>query len=97
AEDKAEAVAHSPDEQPALKILNSDGDKIALVMSRNVTSMLNVEYGQENTGPRKRLLIAVGDLRWALSLAQAALRSLVMTGDPQFQEAFDKNWKLATG
>jgi len=36
AEDKAEGLANSPDEQPALKILNADGDKIALVMSRNV-------------------------------------------------------------
>jgi len=97
AEDKAEAVAHSADEQPALKILNSDGDKLALVMSRSVTGMLNAEFGQETTSERKRLLVALGDLRWALSLAQASLRSLMMTGDKQFQDSFDKNWKLTTG
>ncbi len=97
AEDKAEGLANSPDEQPALKILNAEVDKIALVMSRNVTSMLNGEFDQPAENKRKTLLIALGDLRWALSLAQAALRSLIMTGDPQFQKAFDKNWKLAIG
>jgi methyl-accepting chemotaxis protein len=97
AEDKAETIANSPDEQPALKLLNGDGDKIALVMSRNVTSMLNGEFDQPSANDRKRLLIALGDLRWALSLAQASLRSLIMTGDPQFQESFEKNWKLAVG
>jgi len=97
AEDKAEGLANSPDEQPALKMLNGDGDKIALVMSRNITSMLNGEFDQPSANDRKRLLITMGDLRWALSLGQAALRSLIMTGDPQFQETFDKNWKLAVG
>jgi methyl-accepting chemotaxis protein len=97
AQDKAEALANSPDEQPALKLLNTEADKVALVMSRNVTNMMNEEFSQPATNERKVLLIALGDLRWALSLAQAALRSLIMTGDPQFQKAFDKNWTITVG
>jgi methyl-accepting chemotaxis protein len=97
AQDKAEGLANSPDEQPALKMLNTEADKVALVMSRNVTNMMNEEFSQPATNERKVLLIALGDLRWALSLAQAALRSLTMTGDPQFQKAFDKNWTITVG
>ncbi len=94
AQAKAEAVANSPDEQPALKLLNEQGDKIATALLQSVSGMTNEEFSQPPTSERKELLIALADLRWAFSLAQASLRALVMTGDPQFQKQFDKSWRL---
>ncbi|TDQ83995.1 methyl-accepting chemotaxis protein [Dongia mobilis] len=94
AQDAAEAVAHSPDEQPALKLLNQEGDKQITTILKSIAGMMNEELAQPATEERKELLIALSDLRTAFSLAQASLRAFVITGNEVFQKEFDKNWKV---
>ncbi|WP_374307247.1 methyl-accepting chemotaxis protein [Dongia sp.] len=94
AQDKAEQLANSKDEQPALKLLNEQGEKLISTILKGVSGMMNEEFAQPATEERKELLIALSDLRNAFSLAQASLRAMVMTGNEQFQKEFDKNWKV---
>ncbi|WP_374366962.1 methyl-accepting chemotaxis protein [Dongia sp.] len=94
AQDAAEAIANSPDEQPALKMLDEQGNKLITATLKSVAGMMNEEFAQAATEERKELLIALSDLRTAFSLAQASLRALVMTGDEVFQKEFDRNWKV---
>jgi methyl-accepting chemotaxis protein len=94
AQDKAEQLANSKDEQPALKLLNEQGEKLISTILKGVSGMMNEEFAQPATEERKELLIALSDLRNAFSLAQASLRAMVMTGNEQFQKEFDKNWKM---
>jgi methyl-accepting chemotaxis protein len=94
AQDAAEAIAHSPDEQPALKLLNQEGDKQIGTVLKSIAGMMNEELAQPATEERKELLITLSDLRTAFSLAQASLRAFVITGDEGFQKEFDKNWKV---
>lgn len=96
AQDKAEVLANSKDEQPALKMLNEQGEKLISTILKSVSGMMNEEYAQAATEERKELLIALSDLRNAFSLAQASLRAMVMTGDEQFRKEFDKNWKVTS-
>lgn len=94
AQGKAEELANSVDEQPALKMLNEQGEKLISTILKSVSGMMNEEFAQPATEERKELLIALSDLRNAFSLAQASLRAMVMTGNEQFQKEFDKNWKV---
>jgi len=94
AQAKAEALANSKDEQPALKMLNEQGEKLITTILKSVSGMMNEEFAQAATEERKELLIALSDLRNAFSLAQASLRAMVMTGNDQFRKEFDKNWKV---
>ncbi|MBK8161095.1 MAG: HAMP domain-containing protein [Rhodospirillaceae bacterium] len=95
-QDKAELLANSKDEQPALKMLNEQGEKLISTILKSVSGMMNEEFAQPATEERKELLIALSDLRNAFSLAQASLRAMVMTGNEQFQKDFDKNWKVTS-
>ncbi|WP_374381330.1 methyl-accepting chemotaxis protein [Dongia sp.] len=94
AQGKVEALANSQDEQPALKLMNEQGEKLIQTIVKSVSGMMNEEFAQAATEERKELLIALSDLRNAFSLAQASLRALVMTGNEQFQKEFDKNFKV---
>jgi methyl-accepting chemotaxis protein len=80
-QDKAEALANSKDEQPALQMLNEQGEKLISTILKSVSGMMNEEFAQPATEERKELLIALSDLRNAFSLAQASLRAMVMTGN----------------
>lgn len=95
-QDKAEALANSKDEQPALQMLNEQGEKLISTILKSVSGMMNEEFAQPATEERKELLIALSDLRNAFSLAQASLRAMVMTGNEQFRKEFDKNWKVTS-
>jgi methyl-accepting chemotaxis protein len=94
AQEKAEQLANSKDEQPALKLMNEQGEKLISTILKGVSGMMNEEFAQPATEERKELLIALSDLRNAFSLAQSSLRAMVMTGNEQFQKEFDKNWKV---
>ncbi len=95
AQTKAETLANSADEQPALKLMNEQGEKLIQSIVKSVSGMMNEEFAQGATEERKELLIALSDLRNAFSLAQASLRALVLTGNEQFQKDFDKNFKVS--
>ena len=65
AQDKAEAIAHTIDEQPAAKILATEAAPLAKLMLQKATSIIDEEGSIASTDERKSLLIGFADMRGA--------------------------------
>src|SRR5438477_9332703 len=61
AQDKAEAIAHTPDEQPAAKMLATEAAPLAKTMLQTATAIINEESNIASTDARKSLLIGFAD------------------------------------
>jgi len=94
AQDKAEAIAHTPDEQPANKILVTEAAPLAKMMLQNATSIINQESLVPSTDARKSLLIDFADLRGSLAMAIGAIRAYLLTGDSEFKKEYEELWLL---
>ena len=73
AQDKAEAIAHTIDEQPAAKLLATEAAPLAKAMLQSATSIIDEEAGIPSTDARKSLLIGLADMRG--SMAMRSVRS----------------------
>ncbi|MGQ0686738.1 HAMP domain-containing methyl-accepting chemotaxis protein [Bradyrhizobium sp.] len=94
AQDKAEAVAFTPDAYPATKLLVTEAAPRAEAIFAEITRMINEEEGLEATPERKRLLKAMADTRGNFSAATAYLRMYLLSGDKADKEKFDKPFEL---
>jgi methyl-accepting chemotaxis protein len=94
AQDKAEAIAHTVDEQPATKILATEAAPLAKLMLENATSIINQEKNIASTDARKSLLIGFADLRGSLAMAIGALRGYLLTAEPTFKKEYEELWAL---
>ncbi len=75
AQDKAEAIAFTPDALPATKVLLTEAGPRAETIFSEITKMINAEEGLEATSERKRLLKAMADTRGNFAAASAQLRT----------------------
>ncbi|MEH2709865.1 methyl-accepting chemotaxis protein [Bradyrhizobium elkanii] len=94
AQDKAEAVAFTPDAYPATKLLTGEAGPHAEVIFSEITRMINEEEGLEATPDRKRLLKAMADARGNFAAATAQLRMYLLSGDKTDKEKFVRPWEL---
>src|SRR4051812_15196902 len=94
AQDKAEAIAHTIDEQPAAKILATDAAPLAKLMLQKATSIIDEEGKIASTDERKSLLIGFADLRGSMAMAIGAIRAYLLTADLAFKKEFEELWAL---
>jgi methyl-accepting chemotaxis protein len=94
AQDKAEAIAHTIDEQPAAKILATEAAPLAKLMLQKSTSIIDEEGGIASTDARKSLLIDLADMRGSMAMAVGAIRAYLLTGDEAFKTEFAELWAL---
>ena len=94
AQDKAEAIAFTPDAFPATKLLVTEAGPRAETIFSEITRMINEEEGLEATAERKRLLKAMADLRGNFAAATAQLRMHLLSGEKNDKERFFKPWAL---
>jgi methyl-accepting chemotaxis protein len=94
AQDKAEAIAHTLDEQPATKLLATEAAPLAKVMLQKVTSIINEESGIPSTDSRKSLLIGFADMRGSMAMAIGAIRAYLLTADLAFKKEYEELWAL---
>jgi methyl-accepting chemotaxis protein len=92
AQDKAEAIAFTPDAFPATKLLVTEAAPRVEAMFSEITKMINEEEGLEATPERKRLLKTMADVRGNLAAATAQLRMYLLSGDKADRERFAKPW-----
>jgi methyl-accepting chemotaxis protein len=95
AQDKAEAIAHTIDEQPAAKILATEAAPLAKLMLGKATAIIDEEAGIASTDGRKSLLIGFADLRGSTAMAIGAIRAYLLTADPAFKKEFEELWALS--
>src|SRR5665213_1389017 len=94
AQDKAEAIAHTIDEQPAAKILATEAAPLAKLMLQKATSIIDEEGSITSTDARKSLLIGFADMRGSMAMAIGAIRAYLLTADEAFKIEFVELWAL---
>jgi methyl-accepting chemotaxis protein len=94
AQDKAEAIAHTADEQPAAKILATEAAPLAKLMLQKATAIIEEEGGIASTDSRKSLLIGFADMRGSMAMAIGAIRAYLLTADEAFKKEFTELWAL---
>ena len=94
AQDKAEAIAHTLDEQPASKILAMEAAPLAKTILQSVNSIINEESRIPSTDARKSLLIDFADTRGSMAMAVAAIRAYLLTADLNFKKEYEELWAL---
>ena len=94
AQDKAEAIAHTIDEQPAAKILATEAAPLAKLMLQKITAIIDEESNISSTDARKSLLIGFADTRGSMAMAVGAIRAYLLTADPAFKAEFEGLWAL---
>ncbi len=92
AQQQVEDIAHTPDEQPATKLLVEEAAPLAAVIIKAITKIINIEATLEATSERKALLGMMADVRGSMGLALANIRAFLLTGDQKFAEIFKKFW-----
>ena len=94
AQEKAEAIAHTIDEQPAAKILATEAAPLVKLMLKQATSIINEEGNIASTDTRKSLLIDFADMRGSMAMAIGAIRAYLLTADAAFKTEFAELWEL---
>jgi len=92
AQEKVEVIAHTPDEQPATKILANEAAPVASNILRDITAMINEEGQIASSDERKSLLLAMADIRGSMAMSVAAIRAYLLTGDAAFRSEFERLW-----
>ena len=86
AQEKAEAIAHTLDEQPAAKILATEAAPLAREILAQATSIIDHESTIASTDRRKSLLIGFADTRGSMAMAIGAIRGYLLTGNIELQD-----------
>jgi methyl-accepting chemotaxis protein len=94
AQDKAEAIAHTLDEQPAAKLLSTEAAPLAKLMLQKATSIIDEEGSIASTDARKSLLIDFADMRGSMASAIGAIRAYLLTAEMAFKTEFEELWAL---
>ncbi|PWB57222.1 MAG: methyl-accepting chemotaxis protein, partial [Bradyrhizobiaceae bacterium] len=92
AQEKAEAIAFTPDAYPATKLLVTEAAPRAEAMFGALSRMIDEEERLEAAPERKRLFKAMADARGNLANATAQLRMFLLAGDTVNKEQFARFW-----
>jgi len=94
AQQKVEAVSHSADEQPAMKILLTEAAPRASKVIAAITGMINEEKTLPATPERKSLLALFADSRGSFALGLASIRGYLISGQQSWVDDFNNRWKV---
>jgi methyl-accepting chemotaxis protein len=93
AQDRAEAVAFTPDAFPATKLMLTEAAPKANVIFGEISKMIDDEERLDPGAERKRLLKTMADLRGNFAAASAQLRMFLLSGDKANKEEFARFWE----
>ena len=91
-QDKAEAIAFTPDAFPAAKLMTEASPRLDAMMAA-LTKMINEEETLDATAERKTLLKQMADMRGNMAAATGQLREYVIVADKAAREQFARYWK----
>ncbi|MDD1781182.1 methyl-accepting chemotaxis protein [Enterovibrio sp. ZSDZ35] len=92
AQDEVENLAHTVDEQPAMKIFGEKAAPSIFRLVSNLDRLSAIEQTLPSTPSRKKLLGLISDSSASLSLSLGAVRSYLLSGNPVFKAAFFQHW-----
>jgi len=88
AQERAEAVAFTPDAYPATKLLQDEAAPHADAIVADITKMIDEEVRLEATPERKQLFKSMADMRGNFAMAVAQVRTYLLTGDKATKDRF---------
>jgi methyl-accepting chemotaxis protein len=91
-QDKAEAIAFTPEAFPAAKLMTEASPRIEAMMGA-IAAMISEEESLEATAERKTLLKQMSDMRGDMTAATGHLRVYVISADKAAKEQFNHYWK----
>jgi methyl-accepting chemotaxis protein len=93
AQNTVEAMANTPEEQPATLILTRDAAPLASILVSEITNIITLERDLPATPERKALLGMMADTRGTTARGLASIRAFLLTGNQKFKKSFDVMWK----
>ncbi|CZF80757.1 Methyl-accepting chemotaxis protein I [Grimontia celer] len=92
AQDEAEQVAHTEDEQPAMKMYKQDIAPIVMNLLQDINQLAQLEQSLPATPERKKLLGVFANSSASLSLGLASARSYLIGGDENYKATYFQHW-----
>ena len=90
AQEKAEAVAFTPDALPATKLLTTEAAPRAEKIGAAITAMIDDEMSQSAMPERKQLLKDMADFRGNFSMATAGIRAFLLNPNADAKAAYEQ-------
>ena len=94
-QNRVERVAHTPDAQPASKLLTTEGAPRAQRLFEQMSRLIELEADREAMPERMQLLKAMADMRGTTALSFAELRAFLLTGEAGFRQRFEQLWQTS--
>ena len=92
-QERVEALAHTPEAEPARKLFEEEAAPRAAVIADTITRMIDLEKTLPATAERKDLLGIMADVRGSFGLGLANLRAYLLTGEEGYRDAFERLWR----
>jgi len=94
AQQKIEDIAHSAENNPALKILLTEAAPRATKILATLTENIDEESRQVATPQHLKLIKLLADSRGSFAIGLANIRAYLLSGNTQFADEFDAKWQL---
>jgi signal transduction histidine kinase/DNA-binding response OmpR family regulator len=93
-EEAIERTAHTPENEPATKLLADEAAPLAAEMSHYLWLMIEAEKGLGASPERKDLLATMADSQSSLALALTSIRAYLLSADPSLVDELRSNWAV---
>ncbi len=94
AQQEIEDIAHSPENNPAVKVLLTEAAPRASIIVDTITTIIDEESHQVATQGHLNLLKLLADSRGSFALGLANIRAYLLSGDIQFANKFHAKWAI---
>ena len=88
-----EAIAHTPENNPGLKMLIDEATPRANQIISLASRMIELESKRVSTGDRQALFIDLVEFRHSMTSSLASVRAFMITNDNAFLKSFNDNWQ----
>jgi len=92
AQQEIENIAQSNKNIPAVNMLFTEAAPQAVILTTQITLMIDLEKQQPGTPERKNLLGIMADVRGTTGLGLAAIRAYLLSGEIRFKDQFNTLW-----
>jgi len=94
AQQEIEAISHTPENNPALKVLLIEAAPRATSILSAITTVINLESQHVASQEHLKLLKLLADSRGSFAIGLANIRAYLLSGENQFVDNFHKKWAV---
>jgi len=87
-----EEIAQTLQNIPSIEMLYQNAVPQASIMSKEITTLIDIELSLKASSERKALLGMMADVRGSLGLALANIRGYLLSGEEHYRHSFERLW-----